>query len=91
MIIDVELSYYLGENPGEPGTWHAEWAPRGADDATEDLDNDLAALVRGILEDLGSDRPASVNWMFLPIAGDLSPDETKQMVKEAGVTLPTHI
>jgi hypothetical protein len=91
MVVEVGLFFLPGKQPGEEGIWYAEWAQPGAAEAIDDLGTDLASLVAGIVDDVRRMGWVSLIWRLQPGDVKLSSAQTRQLVKEAGVTLPEFV
>ncbi len=80
-VFEVELQrIFVEDDPEDPVSWAAEWAPAGSSEATEDNTEDLAGLVEAIVQDareFGRRKGGSVRiaWLLLgdaPIGGTVA-------------------
>jgi hypothetical protein len=92
MVYEVELHrVFFPDDPEEPVSWSAEWAPQGSAGATEDNTEDLADLVAAIVDEIRAvarrqNRPVRVDWQLYgdaPAGGTVA-----DAVAAEGVTLP---
>jgi hypothetical protein len=94
-VFEVEVQrVFFEEDPDEPVSWAAEWAPQGSSSATEDNTEDLADLVAAIVHDARAAArrhgcPVRIGWRLV---GDAPPGGTvADAVIAEGVTLPERV
>ncbi|QYN41108.1 hypothetical protein K1T35_48080 (plasmid) [Pseudonocardia sp. DSM 110487] len=93
-LFEVELQRIVVDDPEDPVSWAAEWAPAGSVEATEDNTEDLADLVGAILRDVRdlaqqSGTPVRIEWLLV---GDAPAGATVDAAVAAeGVTLPERV
>lgn len=95
MVYEVELHrVFFPDDPEDPVSWSAEWAPQGSDSATEDNTENLADLVAAIVGDIRAfarqlGRPVRVHWQLsgdAPAGGTIADAMTAE-----GVILPDRV
>jgi hypothetical protein len=94
-VLEVELTRFDddgAEADEDPVAWHAEWALRGDDVATEDSGTDVSELINGVVEDAaaqwGSRHDLTIEWKLS--AGDPLPEgqTIEGILNGLGVVLP---
>ncbi len=89
VVLEVDLGRYVARDDPSDVTWAATWGLRDASVGTEDSTEDLAELVRIILEDaqpLGDQYDVRIEWT---LRGDPADGQAvADAIAAAGVTLP---
>jgi hypothetical protein len=94
-VFEVELQrIFFDDDPEDPVSWAAEWAPAGSSEATEDGTEDLADLVAAIVDDARDyarqqGGPVQVEWLLVGDAPDGG--TVADAVAAEGVTLPDRV
>lgn len=92
-MFEVELQrIFVDDDPEDPISWAAGWAPAGSSEATEDSTEDLAGLIEAIVQDareLGRRKggPVRIEWLLVggaPVGGTVA-----DAVAAEGVACPS--
>jgi hypothetical protein len=94
-VFEVELQrIFVDDDPEDPVSWAAEWAPAGSSEATEDNTEDLVGLIEAIVHDAREfarrkGGPVRIEWLLVgdaPAGGTVA-----DAVATDGVALPERI
>ncbi|MHA6806300.1 hypothetical protein [Salinifilum ghardaiensis] len=89
-VVDVDLLRLHDPDDPEVTGWAARWSLHGSTSSSEDHDEDLAELIRAILDDLAPLSEFFTVTLAWQLGGTAPEGHTvAEAIAEAGITLPT--